>query len=198
MMGGRYQAAPAALGGGTEGPGGGPGGGTGPASVPEAARALGISERAVRKRITAGTIAAEKVGPAWVVALPAGTGATEGAVPAAPAVPGAALGAVPGAVPGPALEAGAGGTDLAPLADLIERQSEEIQRLTAAATLWQERARHLEGRVLALAAGPTHGTDVTQIGVPGDFPPPSGGKGDGPPQASPAPRWRRWWRRLGG
>jgi hypothetical protein len=55
-------------------------------SVPQVARVLGISERAVRKRITAGTLDAHKEGSAWVVLLPA----TSEAVPAVPAAQGAA------------------------------------------------------------------------------------------------------------
>jgi len=68
-----------------------PGGGTGRYSVPQAARYLGISERAVRKRITAGTLRAEKDGPHWSVFLSAvpgahvgGTVAEPGAVPPEP------------------------------------------------------------------------------------------------------------------
>jgi len=63
-------------------------GGTGRYSVPQAARYLGISERAVRKRIEAGTLAAERDGRQWVVflaavpdAVPGGTGSAGAAVP---------------------------------------------------------------------------------------------------------------------
>src|SRR5215211_4796078 len=61
---------------------------SGPArySVPQVARVLGISERAVRKRITAGTLDAHKEGSAWVVLLPT----TIEAVPAVLAAQGAA------------------------------------------------------------------------------------------------------------
>src|SRR5215213_11991027 len=61
-------------------------------SVPEVARLLGISERAVRKRITTGTLDAHKEGSAWVVLLPT----TTGAVLAAPAAPEAVPSAAPG------------------------------------------------------------------------------------------------------
>jgi excisionase family DNA binding protein len=44
--------------------------------------------------------------------------------------------------------------DLRPLADVIERQGEEIKRLTEAATIWQYRARQLEEQVKQLTAGP--------------------------------------------
>ncbi|HEX5504903.1 MAG TPA: hypothetical protein VFW96_19955 [Thermomicrobiales bacterium] len=55
----------------------GPQTGTAACSVPEAARRLGISERAVRKRIDRGSLHAERAGGgAWTVYLP-----LEGAVP---------------------------------------------------------------------------------------------------------------------
>src|SRR5215213_4899753 len=62
--------------------------GSGPArySVPQVARVLGISERAVRKRITVGTLDAHKEGSAWVVLLHA----TSGAVSAVPTAQGTA------------------------------------------------------------------------------------------------------------
>jgi hypothetical protein len=41
-------------------------------SVPEAARVLGITERAVRKRIQAGTLRGELVAGRWYVSLPGG------------------------------------------------------------------------------------------------------------------------------
>ncbi len=52
----------------------------GPVTVAEAARVLGISERAVRKRITAGTLRASPVGRSYDVWLPAlhGHGAAQG------------------------------------------------------------------------------------------------------------------------
>lgn len=60
-----------------------------------------------------------------------------------PAVPRATAGAAPG------------GTDLQPLADVIADLTQENRELAAAAAMWQERARTLEGRVLALTAGDT-------------------------------------------
>lgn len=57
---------------------GGTNGGTGRYSVPQAARYLGISERAVRKRIQTGSLAAERDGRQWVVFLPAVPGAAPG------------------------------------------------------------------------------------------------------------------------
>jgi len=156
-------------------------------SVPEAARALGISERAVRKRIDAGSLAAEKDGRAWSVLLPTVVGTARPAVPAAPvtivAEPGGgtdqepAAPAVPDAVPP--------GLDLTPLADLIATQQAEIQRLTEAATTWQLRARHLEERLLALGAG-----DPATVPTP-----PTPSPAPSPATTTPDPP-RPWWRRL--
>ncbi|MDP9473262.1 MAG: helix-turn-helix domain-containing protein [Chloroflexota bacterium] len=137
-------------------------------SVPEAARALGISERAVRKWIDAGTLEAEKDGRAWSVLLPTATGTARPAVPAAPvtvvAEPGTGTGPEPPAPPAaPAvLEAVPPSVDLAPLAALIERQAAEIQRLTEAATTWQIRAGVLEQQLKQLTAGDDTPTDAPQ------------------------------------
>jgi len=135
-------------------PGGGPGTapeepprGTAGYSVPEAARALGISERAVRKRIVAGTLPAEKEGPRWVVFLPAGTRTGPGAVLGEPAGPQAVLEVAQGAVPG--------GPDLEPLAAVISDLTRANRQLAEAAAVWQFRALQAEDRLKALAAGPT-------------------------------------------
>ncbi len=132
-------------------------------SVPEAARALGISERAVRKRIDAGTLEAVKDGRAWSVLLPTVIGAAHPAVPAAPVT----VVAEPGAGTGPELsaspavpDAAPASVDLAPLAELIERQASEIQRLTEAATTWQLRAGVLEQQLKQLTTGGDTSTDA--------------------------------------
>ena len=123
-------------------------------SVPEAARRLGISERAVRKRITAGTLDAHKLGPAWVVLLPATTETVPSAVRTAPAAS--------AAVPGHDMRGTAGGTavpvvDLAPLVSLIEKKDAEIRQLTDATMAWQFRALRAEERLAALEAGTQSG-----------------------------------------
>jgi len=186
-MEGRYRAAPAEPDGGTGTAGGGTRRGTARYSVPEAARALGISERAVRKRITAGARDAEKDGTAWAVSLPAGTGAVRGAVPAAepaaPTEPHAVPGAAPGAVPG--------GPDLAPVAELIADLSRRNADLAASAALWQERARVLEGRLLALGAG-----EVSQDAPRTPSAPPGAAEQPNPARDTLAARWRRWWRSV--
>jgi len=74
------------------------------------------------------------------------------------------------------------GAELAPLADVIAHQGAEIARLAAAAALWQERARVLEGRLLALGAGdvaPTDDQAADQAATPAPAP--------------VAPWWRRLW-----
>jgi len=45
--------------------------------------------------------------------------------------------------------------DLAPLADLIERQAKELADLREAAAIWQVRARQAEDQLKALTAGPS-------------------------------------------
>jgi hypothetical protein len=125
--------------------------GTARYSVPETARLLGISERAVRKRITAGALDAHKEGTAWVVLLPA----TTEAVPAAPAAP--------GAVPKAAPEGGTTTVDVAPLAELLADVTRRNEELSAAAALWQYRAMQAEERLAQLEAGPIAG-EVSPIG----------------------------------
>ncbi len=169
-------------------------------SVPEAARALGISERAVRKRIDAGTLEAEKDGRSWSVLLPTLTGTARPAVPAAPvtvvAEPGTGTGPEPAAPP-PALavpDAVPASVDLAPLAELIERQAAEIQRLTEAATTWQMRAGILEQQLKQVTAGGDTPTDAPQ-GSP--FAPGEARRVEAASDTS-ASWWRFWWRRLTG
>jgi hypothetical protein len=179
-MEGRYSSEPTEP---ERGPGtvdGSPGGSAVRYSVPEAARALGISERAVRKRITAGTLDAVKAGPAWSVFLPGGNPATHEAVPNGPED----RTVVPSTAPGVAL----GGTDLQPLADVIADLTRENRELAAAAALWQERARTLEGRFLALTAGDD--APVAAQNRPGATEP------DQPASDVLMLRWRRWWRRM--
>ena len=124
----------------------GPGGGTARHSVPETARLLGISERAVRKRITAGTLEAHKEGTAWVVLLPS----TMVTVLAAPAAP--------GAVPSAALEGGTGAVDvheaIVQLRTLLAEERQRADRYLESSTIWQGRAMQLEERLQALEAGP--------------------------------------------
>ena len=185
--------------------------GTGPEmarySVPEAARLLGISERAVRKRITANTIQAHKDGTAWVVLLPSTTGAVPGPEPEEPVVPGAA----PQHGTGP----DAGGTttsvDLSPLVQMIDRKDAEIRDLTNAAMSWQYRALRAEEKLAALESGPL--PDDAYENAP-ESPPEAPQRveyrqrGDStfqedrdapvPAEVQLATGWRRWLRRVMG
>jgi len=156
--------------------------GTARYSVPEVARVLGISERAVRKRITAGTLDAHKEGNAWVVLL----SSTTGAVPAAPAAP--------GAVPERGTEGGT--VDVAPLAELLADVTRRNEELAAAAALWQYRAMQAEERLAQLEAGPIAG-DVEDAPQDANTGPLRGDQGEvasDPRQSA----WRRWWRRMTG
>jgi hypothetical protein len=122
-------------------------------SVPEAARQLGISERAVRFRISSGALAATRTGQGWQVTLPAaevsGSAVVEGGSPAATEAVGGNGAVGHGGSEGGSAEAGAVGATaldlaLAEIADLRARldahqQAEaELRRLLAAAL--QQRA----------------------------------------------------------
>jgi len=157
--------------------------GTARYSVPEVARVLGISERAVRKRITAGTLDAHKEGNAWVVLL----SSTTGAVPAAPAAP--------GAVPERGTEGGT--VDVAPLAELLADVTRRNEELAAAAALWQYRAMQAEERLAQLETGPIAG-DVEDAPVSEILVPP---RDEDPMMAAETmskTQERPWWRRLVG
>jgi hypothetical protein len=167
--------------------------------VPEAARALGISERAVRKRVSARTLAAIRDGHAWVVFLPQPLSSEPGSEPteregerAAPSEPTGTVSAAQMAVP---TGTSSGGIDLSPLVQHIERKDEEIRRLTEAAFLWQARAMQLEERVKALEAGPI----PAQPGSDPEAhvqPPPEPEEAPPPTEISLGLAWRRWFRRL--
>ncbi len=103
-----------------------------PLSVPQAARALGISERAVRKRITAGSIPAKRDGRQWTVYIPAVPGGTE----SEPSDPRGTT-----AVPESGTRADAGGTSaleqvIESLEDVELSMSLEIAREEL--TMWQQ------------------------------------------------------------
>ncbi len=112
-------------------------------TIVDAARLLGVSENAVRKRIRRGTLPAHKEGDRWLVAIPGQVGnypsaTTDLATDQVAAATGQA-------------------TDLAaaitPLAALIERLTAENRELAEAATIWQVRAHHLEEQMKQLTAG---------------------------------------------
>lgn len=96
--------------------------------VHDAARLIGISENAVRARLRRGTLAGVKHGTSWYVLI------RDIDIP---------------------LEHTAVHVDLAPLAELIERQGRELAEMREAAAVWQIRARQAEERLLELTAGET-------------------------------------------
>ncbi len=164
----------------------------------EAAERLDLSTEAVRKRIQRGTLVGEKVAGAWFVradqlpssasSLPSSgrpdvpvetaSGRQDGADPTAgPGADGVQTGDQPPA-----------GVDLMPLAELIERLTRANQDLAAAAAMWQERARVLEGRLLALGAG-----DESQDAPRAQ---PAAPQATEPPRPTDGPWWRRLLRRA--
>lgn len=76
------------------------------------------------------------------------------------------------------------------LRQVLAEERERADQHMAAATLWQERARVLEGRLLALGAG-----DETRQDAPGTQPEAPGAT-EAPRPADGAPWWRRWLRRI--
>ena len=106
------------------------------------ARLLGISENAVRARLRRGTLTGVKHGTAWYVLI-----RDTDIPPAQTAVHQEATGDAP--------EHTAVHVDLAPLAELIERQGRELAEMREAAAVWQIRARQAEERLLELSAGET-------------------------------------------
>lgn len=83
--------------------------------------------------------------------------------------------------------------DLAPLADLIERQAKELADLLEAAVIWQVRARQAEEQLKQLTAGNV---------APESAPEPNTVDAEGPQllqESDPAPTGLvAWWKRLWG
>jgi len=117
-------------------------------SVTEAADVLGITPDSVRARLRRGSLAGEKQGTTWMVHLdPSSARDEDGRRATRHDTPrDATRQRDTTARDRPTI-------DLSPLVNLVERQTAEIQRLTEASTLWQERARTLEQRLLAIEAG---------------------------------------------
>jgi len=183
-------------------------GGTVRTTVPEAARHLGISERSVRKRLVAGTLAGVKEGKSWIVLLYATPDAAltdSTADSSVLADPNAALPRGPGT----ALESAA----IAVLERLLREERRTADENRDAALHWQFRALRAEETVAALQAGPIAQEAGDRIH---DHAPVSEKQAllrdDGPSmasdtlhEASAAPDlaserlalgWRRWWRRM--
>lgn len=148
------------------GPGAGTSSGTTWYTVPAAADRLGLTERAVRKRIAAGTIMAERTAAGWRVALPTEPGPEPGPPSAGP---------VPEPGPEPAVLA-ALQSEVAFLRSELQAQRERHAREVEA---WQERLR--EAHLLAAQQRALPAPDATEATAPGPEPPPR--------------PWWRWWRR---
>jgi len=151
-----------------------------PLTLDEAAAALGISANAVRQRIKRGTLRGVKSAAGWAVWLPTDP-ATSGVVGRLAANPTNATNR-PGRDQPPTNP-----VDLAPLAELIARQGDDIRRLAEASTAWQFRALQAEERLQQLTAGDA-GQDAPQMRseAPGATNAPTVG------QAAPRPWWRFW------
>ena len=169
--------------------------------IAEAAARPGISSEAARKRVQRGTLPGRKVAGAWYVDAVAVPDAPAGRPDAAPDAAGEAGRTRPDAGPR------RGGVDLQPLAELIERQGEEIRRLAEASTAWQFRALQAEERLKQLTAGADAAQDA-----PHDAPEAPGAAAPPDPAFTPSvAAWRErttravdvddpgaaaWWRRL--
>ncbi|MDP9357173.1 MAG: helix-turn-helix domain-containing protein [Chloroflexota bacterium] len=160
-------------------------------TITDAARLLGVSENAVRKRIRRGTLPAQKQGDRWLVAFP-GQAADYSSATIDLASP------TSGLAGGQAAPTTGQASDLAaaitPLADLIERLTRENRELAEAATTWQMRAGILEQQLKQLTAGGDTPTDAPQASpfAPGEAQPANVAPD---PSASPRPAHAPWWRR---
>ncbi len=152
-------------------------GGTDMLPIAEAALRRGVTVNALRQRIKRGTVHAVKTDAGWLVA-------TDHRPPA----PGHSTDHRPTTTDHrPTTIEPAG---LAPLAAMVADLARENRDLAAAAAVWQERARVLEDRLLALSAGdPSGEPSRTRSDAPGGT---IGGNG------ALVSRWRRWLRALGG
>jgi hypothetical protein len=160
-------------------------------TVPEAARILEVSTDAVRSRLRRGTLEGGKIAGEWHVPLAALHDTRQDAQPSPTGSQRDATGAQQEAT----VDRQAGQpdpdrtptvVDLAPLTQLIERQAQEVQRLTEAATMWQMRARQFEDQLKQLSAGETPPTTLSEA--------PGSPRGDD----QPVHGLRAWWRRLWG
>ena len=109
-------------------------------SLEEAAAELGISVNAVRQRIKRHTVAAVKTEAGWLVDMVATNQRPTTQRPTDQATNQPTDHVVGATNQQPT-------TDLAPLADLIEKQTKQISDLSAAVGMWQSWAMHLDGEV---------------------------------------------------
>lgn len=112
-------------------------------TVPAAAKLLGMSERGVRKRITAGTIAAERRDGRWVVDPSAPIDGTS-SVPE-PEPPGPAQNRSAPAVP-------AAPADVGPLVEELHQARQRIEELAGAVGFWQGRYQEAQEQIRLLTA----------------------------------------------
>lgn len=185
--------------------------GTARYSVPQAARRLGISERAVRKRIEADSLLAVREGRSWVVILEEPASGTSTAAPPVPAAPAASRAVIDEDVAEPAAldAARTAGVDLTPLVNLVAELAKRNAELTEAATIWQVRARQLEEQVKQLTAGDVAHDDDDDQTAPESPQTPHNGSGattaaspspeaQAAPTAPPGTRFARWWAWISG
>lgn len=121
----------------------------------QAAAVTGHSERTIRRWIKTGRLRADKTADGYRIAeadLAAVTGHTNGHRPGGPVT-----GAVTGQAPGPVTGHPPGhdrAEDTAALVGLVRDLQAQLLQTTAAAAMWQERARHLEQQLALPAPAP--------------------------------------------
>ncbi len=154
--------------------------------VIEAARMLGVSTDAVRARLRRGTLAGEKVDGEWQVIIPASDATRQDAT-------GSQQDATADRQEGQQESDRTPTVDLAPLADLIERQARELADLREAAAIWQIRARQAEEQLKQLMAGNVVSDNAPQSNTV---------DAEGPQllqESDPGPTGvLAWWKRLWG
>ncbi len=178
-------------------------------SVLEAAAATGVSEKTIRRWIVSGRLPAVKLGGQYRIARAELERARSERAGPGGAPPKVTDDQTPDDIGGQTRETtghpieqrtqASAVTDLAPLAAVIERQHETIERqahenrqLAEAAAVWQFRAMQAEERLKALTAGETaQEVPSTSSGEPGTP------EEQEPPPDTPSPV-RSWWRRLWG
>lgn len=115
-----------------------------PLTVPAAAQALGISERAVRKRITAGTLEASRDGTRWLVYLPEPPGPGSG--------PDRFRSAVPAGPGSDSRYSGGTGSALDPLLDDLRALRLRNEELAGQVGFWQGRYQEAQETIKLLSA----------------------------------------------
>ena len=168
-----------------------PDGGRTAVTIAEAARRLGVSTDAVRKRLHRGTLAGAKVAGEWRVWLPVGRGSdTTDRPDPRPDATG----------PGPdadrtgdrtLVEALIAGKD-AEIAYLRDRLEDALRQLTAERERFDVLMREALARIPALGAG------ETATAAPSAPPQPPRRAEDAEPAEDAPGVWRRLWRALGG